>query len=194
MPILIPELLADYGLACELVAGPALLLSHGCTMDKASNKGVMKIRRLFFLPISSIETLDGNAKGLLRKRTLEPPEAIHLGRLGILGEAYATLSEAYYLPAAFFAPQLSEFEHPEAEAGKRHLQVLRGDTRIGRIDEQEVHLLLGKMNAFWTRRVAPDDLPTYADPSPSASPTELVGLVARTGVSLFRQLRRSLLP
>lgn len=155
VPILLPELGQDGRVAWEQAAGPALLLTHGCVLDKASNAGVLKISRIFFLPILSIDTLDRNAKSLLRKRQLTPPEAIHLGNLGELAESFATLSEAYYLPAAFFVPRLSVFEgHPDAEPGERHLEATTADTRIGRVEESEGDLLLDKMNAFWTRREA----------------------------------------
>jgi hypothetical protein len=159
IPVLVPRVLADatvVAVAVEL--GPAVLVTHGCAMDKQNRAGLPRVERLNFLPLLSLDATDSNRRALLKRKTVEPYEALYVGPVGEFGESYCVLSEMYPLPAAYFRPSIRSFEgHPSAGSDEQNYLVPTvNDTRIGRIDDSVLQLLHDKLNAHWTRRL-PDE-------------------------------------
>ena len=131
--------------------GPALLLTHDCNLDKARPGSQVRIERLQFLPLADMSVLDRSRQGLLRKEELNPPEAFFVGQVGRI-EAFVLLSEAFWLPASYFALRLEAFaDHPEAEPEARRLVAGRHGNRLGQIEAHRRALLHQKIVAFWTR-------------------------------------------
>jgi hypothetical protein len=131
---------------------------------------------------------DPTRRDILRRNDLQPYEVIYIGHCGGLGEVFATLSELYYLPTSYFAPQLEEFNgHPQAQQGDRYLIATNADSRIGRLDNNQVEKLKDKISAYWSRR-----LPPSAVPVDSASILGHTRQYLSTAVaSARRRLRRS---
>lgn len=116
------------------------------------------MERLNFLPLLSLDATDSNRRALLRRRSLEPYEALYVGPVAEFEETYCVLSEMYPLPAAYFRPSIRSFAgHPSADSDEQqYLVPTVNDTRIGRLDDSVLRLLHDKLNAYWTRRV-PDE-------------------------------------
>ncbi|MCA1607441.1 MAG: hypothetical protein LC775_18700 [Acidobacteria bacterium] len=136
--------------------GPAVLLTHDCAMDKPDKAtGLPRVERLQFARLRSITALPSNRQASLRgaAKKLGPFEALHLGEIPQFGETFVLLTDPYYLPAQYFdLALLSHINHPEAEpVGAEYTTPQRRDTRIGRIDAEQLDLLRRKMFAYWTR-------------------------------------------
>jgi hypothetical protein len=137
--------------------GPALLATHGCALDKATRSGQSTIERLQFLPLLALAQQDRNRQTLLRREEINPPEAVFVGDVPGIGNAFCLLSEMYWLPARWFDPELVSYDdHPDAEEGTRYLTAHSGGTRLGRLEDERLSLLHQKMRAFWTRFIAKD--------------------------------------
>jgi len=155
VPVLTPRVLSDASvIAVSVEVGPALLVTHGCALDKA-NQGVPRIERLNFLPLLAVEASRPDRQSLLRRGKLQPFEAFYLGDTPEIGESYCVLSEIYALPASYFQPIMQSFEaHPQApDDAQDYLMATKNDSRIGRLIESGLALLLDKFNAYWTRRL-----------------------------------------
>lgn len=151
VPILESDL-NDETIDVRVESGPAMLLTHGCALDKKTRAGVLKLERMHFLPLRSTQLLDQGRQDMLRSKPSEiaPSEAFYLGHVGVT-ESHVLLSEPYYLPAAYFQPSLYELALEDGEAESR-MKANHGDTRIGRLTAAHLQLLLDKMNVYWTRR------------------------------------------
>lgn len=148
-----------------------MLITHGCALDKANSRGRPTIKRLHFLPLAAVDVQDPTRQVVLRRDDLTPYEVIYLGNCGHLGEVFATLSEMYYLPSGYFQIQLEEFGgHPEAQQGERYLIATNDDSRVGRLEVEQVERLKDKISAYWSRRL-PVDVP----------PTQPQGIMSRAG-------------
>ena len=134
--------------------GPALLVTHGCSLDKATRSGQSRVERLQFLPLLALAQQDRNRQELLRREQINPAEAMFVGDVPGIGEAFCLLSELYWLPASLFDPTLVPYDdHPDAERGSKYLTAHGGGTRLGRLEDERISLLHQKMRAFWTRSV-----------------------------------------
>lgn len=153
VPIVSTALDSSGHVTASLVNGPAILLTHDCTLDKANNRGVPRIERMTFARLRCLSVVDNNRKALLRKNEFEPTEALYVSSVAPYGEVFLVISESYFIPAAYFAPARDIFQHPEAEEQVPYLHPTQMDTRIGRLEEDELQLLRRKMNGFWTRTV-----------------------------------------
>ena len=135
-------------------AGPAMLATHGCVLDKATGSGRSTIERLQFLPLLALGQQDRNRQALLRREQINPAEAMFVGTVPGIGDAFFLLSEIYWLPATWFDPELLLYEeHPDAEEGSRYLTARRNGDRLGRLEDERIDLLHQKMRAFWTRSI-----------------------------------------
>lgn len=133
--------------------GPAVLLTHDCNLDKASGKGDVAIARIQFAPL--IDTASNpSLRGQLRKGSLNPPEAVLVGKLPAGWEGFLLLGEMFTLPADHFEPELVTFppgpENPEPDFP--HLRCTREGNRLARMEEVAIRLLHEKMVLFWTRQ------------------------------------------
>jgi len=140
--------------------GPAILLTHGCAIDKVSKvDGRPRAEFVQFSRLRLMGVLPADRQGLLRRERLTPYEAVYAGNVSGLGEAYFLLSEVYFLPFAYFSPAASDFTgHPDApDDVERYIVANEHDTRIDRLNSKRIALLHEKMSAFWTRQVAADD-------------------------------------
>jgi len=156
IPVLVPSVLANASVVAVAVEfGPAVLVTHGCAMDKPTRAGLPRVERLNFIPLLSLTAADANRQALLKRGQLEPFEALYVGDVPDLGEAYCVLSEMYPLPAAYLRPTIRSFEdHPLAGIDQQqYLVATMNDTRIGRLPETVLELLHDKLNAYWTRRL-----------------------------------------
>ncbi len=137
-------------------AGAALLITHGCQMDKRTNSGRPKAERLQFLPLHPTENLNPDSRGRLRRLEVNPPEAIFVGELPDGQEAFGLLGEACTLPASFFGVELEWFEdHPEADpTNPYHLVARRHACRLGTLDDAQLQVMHQKMLVFWARSQA----------------------------------------
>jgi hypothetical protein len=135
----------------EIEIGASLLVTHGCDLDKPAGSQP-RIERLQFVPLRDLSYQTKDRQDLLRRRHLAPAEAIYVGQVAGVGEAFGLWSEMYSLPAAFFRLALVEFPEDErAEAGKLHLVAGRHGNREGRLSDEDIDLLHKKMAAFWPR-------------------------------------------
>lgn len=137
--------------------GPALLVTHGCQLDKRSRSGTPQIKNLQFLPLLDVEEADTNRQAVLRRDDLQPPEVMYLGEMPGGWEAYVGLSEMYTMPAAFFEPRLEVFAgDPRADAeDPNHLVLDAHDRRLGRLSGERLRCLYDKMALFWMRMELP---------------------------------------
>jgi len=156
---LLPQVVVSVGVggtvATKTEVGACLLVTHGCDLDKPQGRAddaPPRVERLQFLPLRDLDRQDQNRQNLLRRHELSPAEAIHVGPVSGVGDAFGVLSEMFYLPAGFFGLSLIGFPgHPEAEQGKRHLVASRHGNRAGRLGPDEALLLRQKMAAYWPR-------------------------------------------
>lgn len=140
--------------------GPAVLLTHDCAMDKQDKvTGLPRVKRLQFARLRSITALPADQQASLRgaSKKTGPFDILHLGEMPQFGETFMFLTDPYYLPAQYFnLVLLAHSDH--SEAGTRNAKYItpqRHDTRIGRIDEEQLDRLRHKMLAYWTRLKLP---------------------------------------
>jgi len=131
--------------------GAALLITHGCQMDKRTNAGRPKAKRLQFLPVHPITDLNHDSQERLRRHEVSPPEAVFVGALTDGREGFGLLGEAFTLPTSYFHPHVESFEgHSQADqSDPYHLVVTRHEERLGTIDDALVELMHSKMVAYW---------------------------------------------
>lgn len=152
VPIVSPRVAADsHGLSHGSDHGPAMLITHDCSLDKANGRGRATIRRLFFLPLRAVATLQPDRASMLRHGELAPFESLYLGEVSDFGETYVVMSEAYYLPAEYFSVELEQFNHLDPKAGARRLVATVNCDRAGSVDDLALALFQKKWIAFWTR-------------------------------------------
>lgn len=187
VPIVLTELDAAAQARARVLHGPAMLLTHDCALDKASNKGVPKIERIAFLPLVLVDLQDANRKALLRRNSLEPFEVLYLANVPPYGEAFVALSESYYLPARYFALHRTTSLHAEAESEMSYSHATQMDTRMGRLEEAELHLLRAKMNGYWTRTVPRQEQPV--GPTVASAVRDLAVASAGAAVEAMSDLR-----
>jgi hypothetical protein len=140
--------------------GPAVLLTHDCAMDKPDNAtGLPRVERLQFARLRAITALPADQQASLRgaSKKIGPFDSLHLGEIPQFGETFMFLTDPYYLPARYFdLALLAHSDHPEAETrSAEYATPRRHDTRIGRIDEEQLDRLRHKMLAYWTRLKLP---------------------------------------
>lgn len=135
---------------------PALLITHGCVLDKKTRSGALTIERLHFLQLQNVAAQDANKRALLRSkaRTIEPSEVLYVGDVPGLGfEAFVVLSEPVTVPAQRFRPTLVDVPGDGGDVvDRRFAGDGGGHDRVARLSDRHVELLKDKMNAFWTRR------------------------------------------
>jgi hypothetical protein len=137
-----------------LPLGPALLLTHGCAMDKPDSDGRPRVDWLQFTRLRAIDALPAERKHRLRsgRGSLGPYDVMYLGEVGHLGESFIFLSEPYHLPATYFDLTLDGYTgHADAEPDAKYVTPNRNDTRSSRLDDLQVDFLHKKMLAFWAR-------------------------------------------
>lgn len=143
------------GLDVAILQGPAVLLSHGCALDKAHPDGTPKMDYLQFAAIRSEQALDTQRAASLRgnRKSVHPSEAMWLGEVHPYGECYMLLSDPYFLPGAYFGLTCRQYDEAvdDGPNGPRATPVHR-DSRIGRLEPQQVVLLQKKLGTFFTRR------------------------------------------
>ena len=138
----------------DLVSGPAILLTHGCAMDKPDRHGQPRVERLQFARLRSLNALPIDRQGNLRgtRDRLQPFEALYVGEVPDLGETFILLSDPYYIPAAYFALTFVDYStDPRAEPNAKYITPQANDSRVGLLDQSQIELLLKKMIAFWAR-------------------------------------------
>lgn len=155
--LLIPRAGVDQGAATvALTQGPALLVSHGCAIDK-KRKGISVADYLTFVPVHDLSIVNHDKAKALRAAAngLTPYEVLYLGSLPGLGEAYAALNEPFTLPTLLLRTELRNYspdDTGEAEEEQR-LTPNVWDTRFGTLNPDVIDLLADKWNALWTRRL-----------------------------------------
>lgn len=160
VPILAPKVGEDGELSSDTSHGPALLMTHGCALDKTNRRGAVRILRLAFLPLRSVSYAPEDQRRELRRDLLNPSEVLYIPDAGRFGESYCILSEVYYLPAGAFGLRLVSFDHPDAEEGSLHLEATVNGGRVGRLEVERVDLLKRKWIGYWTRLVYDEAVPT----------------------------------
>ncbi len=138
----------------SVIDGPAVLLTHDCDMDKPSRDGTPRIERMQFSRLRAFDSLPRDRQQSLRSQqsSLGPFEALYLGDVGSFGESFILLSDPYYIPRGYFSPGFQDYpDHPDAEGEAKYLTALLHDTRIGRLEAEQLDLLRRKMAAFWAR-------------------------------------------
>ena len=147
--------------------GAALLLSEGCQLDKRRSNGKPHIPRLVFSPINSLVSamLGPDIEGRLRRGEVAPPGVVYIDNVGDGTEGVALLSEAYPIPAPYFALVSEDFSaHDEADPKDPfHMVAQRHNERRFTMTDDEVYLLHSKIAAFWTGTVLP---PRHQGPEP----------------------------
>lgn len=144
---------SDSRAAQSLDHSPAMLISHGCAIDKKSN-GKMRVEHLSFLPLLSVEALPKDRAALLRSKAneLQPYEALYLADVEGVGESYVMLTQPYTLPAALLRPELRTFTAEETgEKEDQRVVATMWDTRVGTLNPECLTLFSQKWNVQWTR-------------------------------------------
>lgn len=150
VPIL--GLVLDEQLRAEIQYGPAMLMTHGCAMDKPSGRSLRpRVPHLHFAPVRSILTLTRDRQFELRRRRwrVDPSQVAFLGELPDIGEGYANFSEVYALPAEFFDLTL-EVPH-EAPCEPARLRLRSDDVRIASLTSDAAQLVRLKLAKYWAR-------------------------------------------
>jgi hypothetical protein len=139
----------------HLERGPALLISHGCAIDKKHRDGTSELEYLSLLPLQAVENLPGERSAKLRnsKNELGPYNAMYLGDVPEVGESYVMLTEPYTVPATFLQPELRLFTAAEIGDPDDETRIVPtvGDTRVGRLTQDGIILFVRKWIAQWTR-------------------------------------------
>lgn len=141
-------------LTVRLPLGPALLLTHGCAMDKARPDGSPKADFLQFAAVRSMSSLPADRAGNVRRTrdSVAPYDVMWLGEIPPFGEAYMVLSDPYFIPVGYF--DLTCLQHEEAVDDGPNLPRAtprRNESRLGRLEADRLFLLQQKMTVFWTR-------------------------------------------
>ena len=135
---------------------PALLVTHGCALDKKSRSGELRIERMHFLPLENVAAQSADKQSALRRgaREINPSEVLYLGDVpGLPWEAFVVLSSIHTVPARVFEPILVEVLDDDGHVSDRRLSGQQHSDRVARLSDDHVELLLDKLNAYWTRRV-----------------------------------------
>lgn len=144
------------GIEWRSAQGPALLITHGCALDKPRASRA-RITSLQFLPLIAVSQQDQNRQAVVRANELEPYEAFYIGDVPGLADSFVMISEVFSLPAKFFEPELVDYSgHEGVEPDEPpRLTATKNDGRIVRLDERQIDMLHRKIQAFWTRMSAP---------------------------------------
>lgn len=137
-----------------MLRGPAMLVSHGCVVDKRTRGGQSKCEYLTFVPLLSLEAKaaeDVNAARELRRmgvaRLATPYTVQYVGDIPKIGEAYASLVEPFTLPAVLFQPELVVADPTDPD--DRRLTITFNDSRVARLSGQDQKVLHTKWAACW---------------------------------------------
>ena len=151
---------ADSTATSALDHSPALLISHGCAIDKKSSGGRSRLEYLSFLPLQSVTALPRERQENLRRSDgqLRPYEAMYLGDVPSVGESYVLLTQPYTLPASLLRTELREFTAEETgeEAGSRVVATM-WETRVACLSDNALDLFTRKWIAQWTRMLVESD-------------------------------------
>jgi len=137
--------------------GPALLMTHGCALDKkrkAAGREVSRLEYLSFLPILSVEQLPPERAEPLRTMGNEgqptPYEALYLGDVPEVGEAYVALGQPYTVPALFLRTELEAFTAEQTgDVAETRVVPTINDERVAMLSPEGLDLLSAKWLAFW---------------------------------------------
>ena len=145
----------DSALAADWAPGPAMLVSHGCAIDKKHNKTKRSTCEwLSFLPIQDMAKLDAGKAGQLREVGLDrrpPYNVLYLGELPSIGEGYAPLVQVYTLPAVVLATEVRDFTDDETGEGPdRRLVPTVHDTRVASLTADALDAFHWKWTVQWT--------------------------------------------
>lgn len=136
--------------------GPALLLTHGCAMDKPNRAtSLPRVEFLQFAALRSLSVLEPNIARRLRNRDSTPYELIYAGETADFGETFVSLTETFHLPATYFSLTFHDFsDDPRSGDGNDGPYVVAGANgdRIGRLEAHQVLDAHLKIIAFWTRQ------------------------------------------
>jgi hypothetical protein len=127
-------------------------------MDKpVKATGLPRIEFFQFAALRSLSVLDEQRQGLLRRKKVDPFEALYLGEVGTVGESFSLLTQPYFLPASYFGPYFQDFAGnkfiPEGGPSKFLVAGANGE-RIGALDAEDLELMRDKIVAFYSRRVS----------------------------------------
>lgn len=139
---------------------PALLMTHGCALDKKSGSGAIRIERLHFLPLENVAAQPADKQVALRRgaRAIEPSEVLYLGEVPVLDfEAFVVLSNLHTVPARQFDLTLVDVTNTEGDVIDRRLSGNRHDERVATLSDKHAELLKDKINVYWTRRAPQSD-------------------------------------
>ena len=144
------------GIEWRSAEGPALLLTHGCALDKP-RAGRPRITSLQFLPLLAVSQLDQGRQATLRANQLEPYEVLYVGDVPALTDSFVMVQDVFSLPAKYFDPDLVDYAgHDGVEPDDPpRLTATKNDGRIVRLDDTQIEMLHRKVQAFWTRMSAP---------------------------------------
>lgn len=133
---------------------PALLITHGCQLDKRNRRGVPMVQYLHFLPIVALDIQNPNLQEVLRQETINPAQAMYIGDVQGIGAAMVNIAETSRVPAAYFGPELRAPGDAAARPNDMYLYATKNDTRIGRISKDRQEMLRSKLSAYWSRIIA----------------------------------------
>ncbi len=148
----------DDAATAALEQAPALLVSHGCAIDKKKGNGQSALEYLTFLPIQDVTALPQDRARNLRASAAEltPYNVMYLGQVPEVGESYVMLNRPYTLPAALLNTSLRDFTAAETgEDDDRRIVNLAWTTRVACLTPDAVALLQRKWNAHWTQAFPP---------------------------------------
>lgn len=141
------------------LAGPALLATYHCALDKRNRRGQSTVTHLNFLPVRSVAALPSDRARLLRDdpRGLTPYAALYLGEVEQIGEGYVSLAECFTLPSAEFAISIVDFKEDlnEDETDTFRAVDTLARPRVATLEKLQHELFLQKWRAHWTGVIAP---------------------------------------
>lgn len=133
----------------------ALLVTHGCALDKKSGAGAIRIERMHFLPLENVAAQSADKQSVLRRAALElePSEVLYLGEVPVLNfEAFAVLSNIHTVPARVFDLAWVDVVDMQGDVVDSRLSGGRHHERVATLSDEHGELLKDKLNVYWTRR------------------------------------------
>ena len=134
----------------------ALLITHGCVMDKAGSDGTPKTRQLTFAPLSLPADFPLIASTLpnLRSGSIDPSQLVLIPNHSGNPETVANLHQVFYLPVELFSARIKDFSGDsrlEEDGTTIRLVIDDHHERSSSMDTAELSLLHKKLMVNWTR-------------------------------------------
>ncbi|WP_286690009.1 MULTISPECIES: hypothetical protein [unclassified Aeromicrobium] len=147
MPLVDTAIGPGVGLAA-LPRGYAVLVTHGCVLDKQNARGESQADHMTFLRLIDVAKQPQERAAMLRRMAddVQPYRVMYLGEVDGFGEAFVDLGQPLTHEVSVFQAFLREFQGEE-----RRLTGATNSDRSQRLTSEAVDLFHQKWVAHWTR-------------------------------------------